>query len=306
MVKEPRNTTIINVPTINDELFDFHTLFRLVKQSEESIKNQKMIFKFDKCNFLRQNAVAYLGGLARLINYHNGEAVFYWESIVNRRVFEHLKSNGFISIFLDNSDRTKHSSVPYCEDLIQNKDGIISYLKTEWLGKGWINISNKLKDAISGTVWEIYTNAFEYANSPIGIFSCGQHYPKMSEIKLTVMDFGVGIPHNVRNFLKNDPKEKNLTDGECLKWAFQKGTTTSKKNNISRGLGLDLLKEFVKVNNGKIEIFSNHAYGIINKGKEDFMDNAGLFHNGTIFNITFICDASHYLLSSEKTKGQYF
>ncbi|MBS9383808.1 MAG: hypothetical protein HEQ24_06035 [Dolichospermum sp. BR01] len=50
----------------------------------------------------------------------------------------------------------------------------------DWLGKGWINISPRLQDAIpavsvaiAGKVVEIYFNAFEHSNSPIGVFSCG-------------------------------------------------------------------------------------------------------------------------------------
>ncbi|WP_196517009.1 hypothetical protein [Nostoc sp. WHI] len=31
----------------------------------------------------------------------------------------------------------------------------------------------------------------------------GQHYPDLKQLKLTVVDFGVGIPQNVRDFHKN-------------------------------------------------------------------------------------------------------
>ncbi len=62
---------------------------------------------------------------------------------------------------------------------------------------------------------EIYANAFEHGRTDIGVFSCGQHYPKLGELKLTVIDFGVGIPRNVRDFLKNS----NLPADEALKWA---------------------------------------------------------------------------------------
>ncbi len=59
-----------------------------------------------------------------------------------------------------------------------NVADLIAYLKTKWLGRGWITVSTRLRDAIVGRVWKIYANAFEHSHSPVGIFSCGQHYPR--------------------------------------------------------------------------------------------------------------------------------
>lgn len=161
-----------------------------------------------------------------------------------------------------------------------------------------------LKDEIVGRVWEIYANAFEHGQSPIGIFSCGQHYPDHYELKLTVVDFGVGIPSNVRMFFKHDPRSQSLSAASCLKWAFQRGTTT-KPNGTSRGMGLDLLKEFVKLNKGKIEIFSHEGYAIIDSKREEFL-NRSTFFEGTLINITFIRDESYYHLASEVLEEPLF
>ncbi len=45
-----------------------------------------------------------------------------------------------------------------------------------------------------------------------------------------VVDFGVGIPHNVRNFQKNF----TLPADRALEWAFQPGTTT-RTGNVTGG-----------------------------------------------------------------------
>ncbi len=185
------------------------------------------------------------------------------------------------------------------------------FLKTKcssisrWLGRGWVRVSNELRDAIVGRVWEIYANAFEHGQSDIGIFSCGQHYPDLHLLKLTVIDFGVGIPSNVRYFLfKVDQRFQSLPAANCLKWAFQRGTTT-KPNGASRGMGLDLLKEFVKINKGKLEIFSHEGYAMIDEKQEIFMNRETSFE-GTLINITLICDESYYRLASEATEEFIF
>jgi len=188
--------------------------------------------------------------------------------------------------------------------LHQDKIALVDYLKTHWLGHGWVHVSERLRDEIVGRVWEIYANAFEHGQSPIGIFSCGQHYPKQHELKLTVVDFGVGIPSNVRMFFKHDARAQSLSAASCLKWAFQRGTTT-KPNGTSRGMGLDLLKEFVKLNKGKIEIFSHEGYAIIDSKREEFL-NRSTFFEGTLINITFIRDESYYHLASEVLEEPLF
>src|ERR1035441_3793371 len=36
--------------------------------------------------------------------------------------------------------------------------------------------------------------------SRIGVISCGQYYPRLGRVKLTIVDFGIGIPEDVRRY----------------------------------------------------------------------------------------------------------
>ena len=294
--------TTLSIPTINDyTTADFDVLFKLWNQVNND--NMDVTFEFSQCNFLRHNAVAFLGGLTRLIQTRGGIGRFALNSIP-KKVKANMDENGFISTLgFEGTPRTGNS-IPYREDSHQSEAVLVDYLKTKWLGRGWVLVSERLRDAIVGKVWEIYANAFEHGKSPIGIFSCGQHYPKHHELKLTVVDFGVGIPSNVRLFFKHDPRAQSLSAASCLKWAFQRGTTT-KPNGTSRGMGLDLLKEFVKLNNGKLEIFSHEGYAIIDKTQEVFM-NRQTFFEGTLVNITLKCDESYYHFVSETSDEPLF
>jgi len=105
-------------------------------------------------------------------------------------------------------------------------------------------------------MWEIYSNAFEHSSTDIGVFSCAQHYRSRNDLILSAVDFGRGIPENVRLFLRrqhvDEESVSKLSGAACLKWAFERGNSTCTEG-IARGLGLDLLKEFVRVNRGKLE-----------------------------------------------------
>lgn len=285
----------LSVPRINDGQPDFETLFSLWSQSCGYLEDIR--FDLSHCTFLRPNAVAFLGGLARLIESRLGTAVFDWETVHDSALRMNLCQNGFAGTFGYHSSAWTGNSIPYREDSTIDDTGIMEYLTTSWLGRGWVNVSPRLRDAIVGKMWEIYCNAFEHAGSDPGVFSCGQHFPKNNELVLSVVDFGQGIAANVRNFLRTDPRAGNLTAAGCLKWAFQRGNTT-RPNGIARGLGLDLLKEFIRLNNGKLEVYSNEGYARIDS-KGEYYENLTSSFEGTIFHIALVCNEVHYRLVGE-------
>jgi hypothetical protein len=281
---------ILQVPTINDEPKDFDCLFQLWQQVQDDAN--EIIFDFSKCYFLRQNAVAFLGGLARLIESRGGKVIFDWDT-VKRHVCMNLKQNGFLYAFNGAEEPWQGNSIPYREDLSQDRDGLIHYLAEQWLGRDWVHISDYLRALIVGITWEIYANAFEHGQTDIGVFSCGQYYPKLRELNLTVVDFGVGIPHNVRDFRKIH----NLPAEQALQWAFQEGTTT-RTGNVTGGIGLDYLKKFVHINKGKLQILSHDGCATIDE-KQEVYENKQTFFGGTLVNITLLCDESYYTLGFE-------
>ncbi|WP_414624573.1 hypothetical protein [Calothrix sp. CCY 0018] len=281
---------IFNVPTVNDKLKDFERLFELWQKVE--IEATEVIFDFSQCWFLRPNAVAFLGGLIRLIQIRGGNITFRWDTL-HKNVRRNLEQNGFMYVFGDDKEPWQGNSIPYREDRYQDKDSLVDYLAEQWLGRDWLHIGQILQSVIVGTTLEIYANAFEHGQTEIGVFSCGQHYPNLSELKLTVVDFGVGIPHNVRNFQQN----LNLPADKALEWAFQPGTTT-RRGNVTGGIGLESLKRFVQINKGKLEIFSHDGYVIIDKQQETY-SNLSAFFGGTLVNITLSCDESYYSLTFE-------
>lgn len=280
---------VIEVPTINDDLSDFDCLFRLWTQINQN--PPEVTFDFSQCHFLRPNAVAFLGGLIRFLE-SCGSQVTLSEGTLRHKIRANLQQNGFLYIFGDNREPWQGNSVPYREDREQNKDELVDYLQNQWLGRDWVHIGQHLQGLIVSTVWEIYANAFEHGKTEIGVFSCGQHYPQLNKLKLTVVDFGIGIPHNVRDFLG----KADLAADEALKWAFQPGTTT-RRGDVTGGIGLDCLKSFVKQNKGKLEIFSHDGYVTINESEETYTKRE-IFFEGTLVNITLQCDQFFYSLDS--------
>jgi len=293
---------VIPISTLNDSIWDFAQLFSIWSQVNGYFEDVR--FDFSRCGFLRPNAIAFLGGLARLIEARLGTVAFDWGTSYNNAVMMNLCQNGFAGNFGHPSTAWTGNSIPYREDKVLDVNGILDYLTESWLGRGWVQVSQRLRDAIVGRMWEIYNNAFEHAGTQIGVFSCGQHFPHTNDLILSVVDFGQGIAANVRNFLRLDPRAGQLTAAGCLRWAFQPGTST-RPNGMARGLGLDLLKEFVRVNHGKLEVYSNEGYGLIEENGARF-ENRTLSFEGTVFHITLRCDERLYRFADEANTNSPF
>lgn len=308
-MSQSRQTIRLQIPTINDSPLDFNKLFELWGKVKDF--SSDVTFDFSMCDFLRPNAVAFLGGLARSIESRNQRVMFDWNT-VSDPVLAILRQNGFAAAFgYTKILKGPGHSIPYREDNTQMvhavdiKDDIIDYLSHEWLGHGWVHISQRLQNVIVGLVWEIYDNAFEHADSSIGVFSCGQFFFRMGLLKLAVADFGIGIPANVREFFKDYPNVDQLSAAQCLKWAFQRGASTKTDTTTRRGIGLDLFKEFVNINHGRLEVYSQNGYALIANGKEKYNKRPSFF-DGTLVNITLRCDERYYQFADEKPLEPWF
>lgn len=287
------------IPRINDDPSDFKTLAQLWEQIRVAGDGVKVHFDFTNCDFLRPNAVVFLGGLARIILSRGGKVHFNVPSM-SSYVRTNLEQNGFAHKMGDYLPPWKGNSIPYREDIDQDKNGIVEYLKRNWLGRGWIKISHELTNAIASQIWEIYANAFEHSSTQVGIFSCGQYFKSRKELVLSIADFGVGIPSNVRFYTNIETLQAN----KAMQWAFTRGTSTATKTD-ARGLGLDLLKEFIQVSQGRLAIYSHDGYAHISKDGE-FYENLPVFFEGTLVQVTLRCDDRYYSLSNEVNSAPYF
>ncbi|MFH1886691.1 MAG: hypothetical protein ABIM40_08330 [Pseudomonadota bacterium] len=104
----------LHIPRINDSDADFQRLFSMLEKVADD--NIEVTFDFSLCDFLRPNAIAFLGGLARLIEYRQGRAIFDWGTLNNAKLRTILCQNGFAGEFGYPSPGWPGSSVPYKHD----------------------------------------------------------------------------------------------------------------------------------------------------------------------------------------------
>ena len=294
--------TNLFVPTIRDRtVANFGKLFQIHQHVNSNVgPDDRLRVDFSRCTFIPQNGVAFLGGLITLARTNGADVQVDWTTL-SPEIRKHLANCGFIAAMGGPDDGYVKNTVPYRGDMVLNKDSLMEYLTQDWLGRGWIGVSSRLRDAVVGKTFELYANAFEHGSSPVGVHSCGQFYYNNGELRLAVVDFGVGIVANVRRFLD----DSSISDSDALQWAFQEGNSTILDGIIGRGMGLDILRRFVHVNQGVIMIFSNRSCGIITADSESF-GTMPYECPGTVVNIGFKCDERFYKLAAEDDEEPLF
>ncbi|ROQ24333.1 hypothetical protein [Gallaecimonas pentaromativorans] len=319
----------IHVPTIKFDDIGFHQILKIFEKITSEPKNN-FDFDFSKCSRLDHHGVVLLGGLSRYVNFQNTRltrsliamlkaeplataGVMFDVNSMSDLIREKLIENNFLSHFTQHNFNGYASGdyIGYREHKNHlNEDNIAEHLSEQWLSDDKVNFSVTLKEVLISKIFEIFMNAYGHGASvqdlsELGVYSCGQFDRKEKTLCLSVLDFGPGIASNVRKF-KEDIKD----DVTAMQWALVKGHSTgtdSVKAGMPRGLGFDLLGEFVKLNEGEIRIYSNEAYAQISKGRDFIVTSHGLNFPGTLVSIKINCDDRHYRFKSEvSNQVKYF
>ncbi|HJI14408.1 MAG TPA: ATP-binding protein [Akkermansia muciniphila] len=213
-----------------------------------------------------------------------------------------LRKNKFLSVFNQTElADTNQTTLPFKIFKLTAGDQFNDYLNTYMQGRGLPTMSGALTKRFRQSLFEIFLNATFHSQSESGIFVCGQFYPNKHRLDFTIADAGVGIWENVRQYRKMP----NLDSCQAIQWAMIEGNTT-KTGNQPGGLGLKLIKDFIQMNGGKIQIVSRFGYYAFSAISESIqkMDND---FPGTCVNIEINTeDTSSYCLKSELKSEDIF
>ena len=159
-------------------------------------------------------------------------------------------------------------------------------------------MSEGVKEKIVEAIYEIFVNAQIHSDSKF-IYTCGQFFPKKNKIEFTIVDTGIGFKDKINNRFGS-----NLTSMQAIKWAVQDKKTT--KVGVSGGIGLAVLKEFIGMNMGKMQIVSKDGFYQFDGKTEQLKKFTGEFP-GTIVNLQFRSDdRNNYSLKSEIDVNEIF
>lgn len=153
----------------------------------------------------------------------------------------------------------------------------------------------KVGAAITENIFEIFVNAITHGETQYA-YSCGEYDEHNEVLEMTIVDCGQTIPGNVNTFFSSKGREE-LNHCEAIEWAFISGNTTKTETG---GLGLAIIKEFIGLNDGEIQVVSGNGMVVYHGNNVERFLLLNSFP-GTIVNMRFnFSDKKTYFLTSEK------
>lgn len=158
-----------------------------------------------------------------------------------------------------------------------------------------MNLSPGMSYNIDFSLKELMINVTDHSETPIGCFVCSQYTPSSELIRICITDFGIGI----LQALQKSPKYKRLrTSADAIKLAVEEGVSSREKR--AQGLGLTLIRNFLKVNQGTLSITSGDTKVNFYYNKIE-VKRMKIPFNGTIVKLRIRSDkGSLYLFNEEE------
>ncbi|GGH58442.1 hypothetical protein HNQ91_000426 [Filimonas zeae] len=259
-----------------------------------SAKNEELSFDFAGNSYFEANLLSPFGALIASLKAEKNRVEL---KNVPSHIEDELIKSGFYKVLGEKNfeAETEATIIDFRKFALEDTASFQDYINDQLLAqKDFPILSDRLKKSIIKSLLEIFNNAHSHGKCEF-VYTCGQFYPEEGVLKFAISDMGVTIRKNVNDYFESG---SNLDGDKTIEWAVQEGNTT-KNGKIPGGLGLSLIRSFLKLNEGSIQIISSNGYWEEKKG----VKFANTFKNrflGTIVSFEFnLNDKKTYKLSSE-------
>jgi hypothetical protein len=283
------------MPVVAADKVGYEFLCELYDEMYE-IENTDICINFAKCKSFDANLSAVLGAIFDK-RQSEGCNIFLGAPKV-AGVRRALSRNKFFRAFdLDTTYEDRENYIEYHKFGVADTKQFKQYIDTELVQKKrFPECTEKAKIKIIESIYEIFANAASHGGCS-HVYSCGEvhTYRNKTMLDMTFVNLGLSVVDNVSRYMDEKGKP-TLTSCEALNWAFVEGNTTKE---ITGGLGLAILKQFVSMNEGSIQMISGNAMLEI-EGDNHSNTCLDKCFQGTIVTVKFNCDDSKtYLMTDE-------
>lgn len=288
----------IDVGTVRNDFVGYHCLAQILHETRD-LSIDKITLDFSNCSFFEANMAAPLQTVIVLLFDRLNDVELVNFSETTERI---LRKNRYLTLFgRGELTDTNQTTLPFKKFNAHAGEHFSEYLERYMKGRGIPKMTQALKKKFNQSLLEIFQNSAIHSGSDSGIFACGQFYPTKNKLDFSISDAGIGIRENVRRYLKNP----EISSTMALKWAMKEGHST-KSSGQPGGLGLKLIKDFIKINGGKLQIVSRFGFYELSEGQESIRKMKYNFP-GTCVNIEINTnDSNSYSLISELDAADIF
>lgn len=274
----------------------FYILSSLWEMLSSKNIGQTVFLNFDAVNLIDANLSAAIGAI--LDESSKRDISIFLTMPKVKSVRRSLSRIGFLGAFsVDTKIEDRENYIKYkrfsAKETVEFKEHIHSDLIQK---KRFPQCTKKAEDKIIESIYEVFANAVSHTGCEY-VYSCGEchEHEQIPMLDMTITNLGKTIPQNVNEYFAKKGKEK-LSSKDTLLWAFEEGNTTK---SVPGGLGLAILREFIDLNEGEIQMVSGDAM-LEYKNKTFSAKSLEKQFPGTIVNLKINCaDNKTYSLKNE-------
>ncbi|MEP6186715.1 STAS domain-containing protein, partial [Roseibium sp.] len=214
----------------------------------EGFENQNLALDFSQVQWIDANLASAVICVIEKLQSKDNSVVF---SGASPRIQDILKRNG---LFFSESISAGGTVVPLKN--FSKDDGVkYSNYMRQYLAKFNLpKMTEPLRAKIYEGLDEVFVNSSIHSHIETLVYACGQFYPRLERLDFSVADGGIGMHGAYKKAFGKD-----ITAEDAIEWAL-KDTNTTRVGDIPGGLGLKILRGFVKLNGGKFVVVSGDGY----------------------------------------------
>jgi anti-sigma regulatory factor (Ser/Thr protein kinase)/anti-anti-sigma regulatory factor len=242
-------STVVEIPAT----FTLQALYRFTRSivGANGPLDDRFVLDFSKLNFIDGTGYTVLSNTIGWLVHNKVECAFRDFKKIERPGIIYLDDCGFFKNFtgepLRREAAVRRSTLPCTSVEHARAHGWIEHRLSPWL-QNILDVSYGELISLRTCVKELFNNIIDHSTQSTG-YVHAQHYPNNKQVRLTISDFGRGIPATIRE------RFGEMSDAAAIKLASKEGVTAKSKPN-NQGAGLALLIDRVTGCDGKIRIHS--------------------------------------------------
>lgn len=268
----------IRIPQAVHSTFDgFAALLNIVNHYIDSKKDDTIILDFQANTWFDANLLPVVYAIVEFGRLKNVTSSYLNQH--NCKLHELLIRNGFAKCCfrLEHQPLQQETTIPFKVFRASDTYGFSAYMDAELL-RYFPNMDLSIKRAISTYIQELFGNA-QIHGTCSQVYTCGQYYFQKHKMDFTIVNLGKTIGDNVVEFLLESNADLPVSN---IAWAVEPNHST--KRDYSGGIGLSLMRDFIRLNCGKFQIVSGNEFWELN-GNSECTKNFNISFPGTIINI---------------------
>lgn len=265
-----------------------------IRKADE-IEDSELVLDFSETTEVSALSVCFLCGLIDLAEEKNNRVKIILPR--NRRAADSLRK---VKVLADAPGPPK---IKIAQKMLQVRriDGNNNAFLEEMLESLSYNIDIPIvaKTSLTIILTELLTNAIDHSGQSF-CYVCVGAWGKSKNFHVAFLDFGVGMPQKIRTRFS-----KYKRDEEAIKAILSEGLTT--RVGLVGGLGYKHIQNILKINGGRLHIFSGEAKVVMKYDKREYnYKRAREQFVGTCIDIQYNLKGPGFYEIMGETTGDYF